>query len=277
MQEGSGKGNMMKLACNYSPELMELVSAGEAPVDFVKAGAYGLFLEELPKIRAIRPVLLHGMGKNERTGMPDYRALDYDRMNELLRRYGSPHLGIHLAVTNADAGGGLTDGEIDRRMAECAHYFRERIRVPLLLENVGDSPDERVNYDLIPFVEPERIRRVLEASGAGLLLDITHAKVAAQYRRWDLRAYLSEFPLDKVGEVHLTGSAFDADGAPYDAHGPLGEEDFETLSWVLARTDPAVVTLEYGGPAGFQGPQADRAVLLDQLRRIHSIIMGRQC
>jgi uncharacterized protein (UPF0276 family) len=240
----------MKLACNYSPQLMELLARGDVDVDYVKAGAYGLFLGKLGAIRAARPLLLHGMGGNERTGMPGYEALDFKRMNRLLREYGSPHLGIHLCRTNADAEG-LGEAEIDARMVACALHFKRNLDVPLLLENTGDTPEERTVFDLRPFVEPERINGVLAQSGAEMLLDITHAKVTAEFRRWELAAYLGELSLGKVREIHITGSGIDADGAPYDAHGPMGDGDWAALDWTLGRAKAGIVTLEYGGPAGF--------------------------
>jgi hypothetical protein len=127
-------------------------------------------------------------------------------------------------------------------------------------------------YDLIPFVEPDRIARLLNETGAGLLLDITHAKVTAQYREWDVRAYLAELPLNSVREIHVTGLGVDREGAPYDAHGPMDETDFALLEWAIERTDPAIVTLEYGGPKGSGVPEADIDVLREQLMRV-----GRMC
>lgn len=266
----------MKVACNYSPALMELLAQGGTDVDYIKAGAFGPFLQELPNMRAARPVLLHGMGAHERTGMPGYAALDFNRMNALLAECGSPHLAIHLCVRNADAEPGMTAGGIERRMAACARHFIANLRVPLLLENTGDTPEERRDYDLIPFVEPDRIAAVLRDSGASFLLDVTHAKVTAQFRGWDLKNYLAALPLEKVKEVHLTGSGFDAAGAPYDAHGPLEEADFDTLEWVLGRARPGIVTFEYGGPAGFQGVETDAGVLREQLNRIRGIAGERR-
>lgn len=68
----------MKLACNYSPGLMRLIALGEAPVDYIKAGAFEPLGSKLGEMLALRPVLLHGLGSHERTGMPGYAMRDED-------------------------------------------------------------------------------------------------------------------------------------------------------------------------------------------------------
>lgn len=264
----------MKLACNYSTELILLMKRDLAPVDYIKAGAFGQYLPELDAMRELRPVLLHGMGNHERAGMPDYSSLDFSRMNHLLRKCGSPHLAIHMGITNADVGEGWTEDDMFFRMAACANHFKEYLDVPLLLENVGDTPEERTVFDLIPFAEPGQINRLLQDTGAGFLLDIAHAKVTAQYRGWDLRAYLMELPLHLCREMHISGTAFDAAGNPYDAHGPMEDADFATLEWALERSLPDIITLEYGYPAGFAGPAVDIVILENELKLLRRIAGG---
>jgi uncharacterized protein (UPF0276 family) len=260
----------VKFACNYSPVLIGLIATGEAPVDYIKAGAFEPFESKLDGMRALRPVLLHGLGSHERTGMPGYETYDFARANRLLAAYGSPHLGIHIAITNADAAPGMDSGAILRRMSECARVFMQNIAVPLLLENIGDTPEERNHFDLVPFAEPERIGRLIRETGAGMLLDIAHAKVSAQYRKQDVREYLLALPLREVREIHVSGPDFDEDGNPYDAHGPMRDEDFALLEWALGRTEPDIVTLEYGWP------EAEEDMLRKQLKMLHSILAERK-
>ena len=265
----------MKLACNYSPQLMELLTTGQTDVDYIKSGAFGPALPELSRMRTLRPVLLHGMGNHERTGMPGYEALDFARMNSLLVDCGSPHLAIHLGIRNADVSPGMTHSEICRRMVDSALYFSKNLVVPLLLENMGDSPEERTEFDLHPFVEPQWIARVLEETGAGFLLDIAHAKVAAQYRGWDFRSYLSDLPLALVREIHVTGTGLDGAGEPYDAHGPMEQSDYGLLEWVLGRTAPQILTLEYGCPAGAGAPEAEPNELLYEIHTLKKLTYCR--
>jgi len=252
---------------------MALIAGGEAPVDYIKAGAFGPFEKELKAMRAALPVLLHGLGSHERTGMPGFEAYDFARANRLLAECGSPHLAIHFCITNADAGPGWSWESIGRRMAACTRAFMKNLAMPLLLENIGDTPNERTTFDLLPVVEPEKIGGLIRETGASMLLDTAHAKITALYRNWDIKDYILAFPLSRVREIHVSGAGFDADGAPYDAHGPMEAEDYELLEWALGHTRPDIVTLEYGlahGSMAEDGTEED--LLREQLLRLRGIL-----
>jgi uncharacterized protein (UPF0276 family) len=62
----------------------------------------------------------------------------------------------------------------------------------------------------------------------------------------DLLSYLSALPLDRTKEIHLAGVQTRAEGM-IDTHTKLEEDDYVVLNRVLARTDPEIVTIEYGG------------------------------
>ena len=106
--------------------------------------------------------------------------------------------------------------------------------MPLLIENMGLPPQS----------EPHWVNRVLSETGAGLLLDLAHARVAANLLGMEDRAYLSQLPLEKAAEIHLSGSRIRF-GRRIDAHESLHPEDYDLLAWVLERTQAQVVTLEY--------------------------------
>lgn len=88
------------------------------------------------------------------------------------------------------------------------------------------------------------IRRILDALDANLLLDLAHARVAAAFHPMDVRTYLTLLPLERVRQIHLSG-AREVDGILQDAHETVSEADYDLLRWVLPRTRPEIVTLEY--------------------------------
>jgi uncharacterized protein (UPF0276 family) len=159
--------------------------------------------------------------------------------------------------------------------------------VPLLLENIPLFP----NLAHMHVCEPAFVREVLAASGCDLLLDLAHARVAADVLHWDVHDYLAALPLDRVVEIHLSGprplAELDArrqalvrenarsvahmvsfgDENLVDAHEPLREADYALLEWTLGRCTPRAVSLEY-----FRDP----AALREQLRRLAALV-GRQC
>jgi uncharacterized protein (UPF0276 family) len=120
-------------------------------------------------------------------------------------------------------------------------------------------------------VDPAFISGVVEETGCGLLLDLAHARVAAHYHGEPVRDYLARLPLDRLVEIHVSGprpleaNGKTGDGRLYDAHRSLQEEDYTLLRWVLERSAPRAVTLEYW---------RDRAQLETQLRRLRALLDG---
>ena len=59
--------------------------------------------------------------------------------------------------------------------------------------------------------EPVWLRRFFEATGVGFLLDLPHVWLEAHYRGVAPEAWLAEFPLDRVVEIHVAGVEADRD------------------------------------------------------------------
>ena len=69
-------------------------------------------------------------------------------------------------------------------------------------------------------------------------------------------------PLDRVVQIHVSGPRVQ-EGRLVDVHETLQAIDYELLRFVLARTDPQVVTLEY---------IRDRDALREQLVQLRSLL-----
>jgi len=249
---------------------MELIASGRADVDYIKAGVYGGYADKLDAMRSVRPVLLHGMGYFERTGMKNIRDVDFERVNALLRDYGSPHFGLHLAITNSDMAYRMDDEKIHRLMSERVRIFSKNVRVPLLLENVPDTPEDRTVFDHRPYAEAKKISRLIAENGVFFLLDLSHAVITAEYRGWDIYEYLRGTPLDRVKEIHVNGSGRDGNGDPSDPHAAMTDADYGLLSWALGHTRPDIITLEYNGIAGENGDEITENIFaqLNELKKI---------
>ena len=61
-----------------------------------------------------------------------------------------------------------------------------------------------------------------------LLLDLTHAKITALYRNWDIHDYIKELPLHHIKEIHVNGSGHDEQGFPADIYQSMTDEDYES-------------------------------------------------
>jgi uncharacterized protein (UPF0276 family) len=93
--------------------------------------------------------------------------------------------------------------------------------------------------------EAEFIARTLEASGAGLLLDVNNVYVNSRNHGFDPLEFLASLPLEKVVELHVAGHSSSKWGLLIDTHGaPVLPEVAELLGWVIERTGPLPVLLE---------------------------------
>jgi uncharacterized protein (UPF0276 family) len=91
----------------------------------------------------------------------------------------------------------------------CDHIdqMQDVIRRPILLEN----PSTYVGFRESTMSETDFIRRVAQRTGCGLLLDINNVFVSATNHGFSAAQYLTEFPLSRVGEIHLAGHAWQTD------------------------------------------------------------------
>lgn len=116
----------------------------------------------------------------------------------------------------------------------------------MLLEN----PSSYLAFDASTWSETDFLRELSNRTGCGLLLDVNNVFVSATNLGLDARAYIDDFPLDKVGEIHLGGHDEDADdnGAPLliDNHGAaIADPVWALLDYTLDASGPRPVLVEW--------------------------------
>jgi len=263
----------MKIGCNWSTALKFLLEKDAVKVDYIKSGAYGTFNERFSSMRSMRQILLHGLGYFEHTGMKNIEIIDFNRANMLIKNCNSPHYGLHLSIKNSEMYLGMTDENIFEHMSKQIQIFKKNITVPLLLENTPDTLVDREMFDHYPYIKPDQIKRLLIENDVSFLLDLSHAKITAQFQGWNIQDYIRELPLSLVKEIHVNGSGYDKDGFPKDTHQAMENQDYNLLEWVLNYTNPDIVTLEYNG---IEGESDDKVIcsLKKQLNEIQKICNG---
>lgn len=264
----------MYIGCNWSKELKILLEENIVNVDYVKAGAFGSFHKEFQTMRSIRPVLLHGLGYFENAGIRNMEIIDFNRANSLIKKCGSPHYAVHLAIRNTDIYDGMNDKDICEHLCKNIKIFKDNLSVPLLIENTPDTIIERKECDFYPYFKPERISEISINMDVYFLLDIAHAKITAQDHGWDIYDYIRQLPLKRIKEIHLAGSSYNKDGFPIDTHKAMEDEDYKLLEWVLKYSNPDVVTLEYNGVKGEEEKLIIKN-LQEQLNNINKICRDR--
>jgi uncharacterized protein (UPF0276 family) len=210
----------------------------------------GPFHHYLGRIREHYPLSLHGVGLSI-GGEGAIDAAHLDRLAALIARYEPASFSEHLAWSSHGEVflSDLLPVPYDREALDrvCAHIDRvqERLRRRMLLEN----PSTYIEFKASTMSEPEFVREVLRRTGCGLLLDVNNAYVSCANHGRDTLAYLSDLPLEAVGEIHLAGFARDHDaaGAPLliDSHGtPVDDAVWGLYAHVVARIGPVPTLLE---------------------------------
>jgi uncharacterized protein (UPF0276 family) len=257
---------MIALAVSDFDLPRSLLAAGRIEVDFLETG--GHYVERTAAQFPDRPLLLHNSVFNWSLAHPT--ALEEQQMVArtlaALDRTRAPWLSIHLGFSAAEVlfdvhmtarSPALPRGELLANLCQNVRALAAAIPVPLFLENLDYCPGGAYEH----ICEPDFIAAALNETGAGLLLDLAHARVSAARLGLPIEEYLGQLPLDRVRQLHISGPRV-RDGVLYDAHEALLEEDYALLEWVLGRTRPLALTLEYNRE------EAELRAELARLRRL---------
>ncbi len=161
---------------------------------------------------------------------------------------------------------------IIERLITATRIWASKISVPLMVENVPYTEYYGRRGALEIVTIPQIINKVCQEANVGLLLDLAHAKVTAWHRGEGVKDYLSQLPLERVMEIHVVGTMMTEDTGMRDRHLAMEDEDYQTLEWILERSNPHVVTLEYGGPGELFNWRSDLITLERQLVRLREIV-----
>jgi hypothetical protein len=127
------------------------------------------------------------------------------------------------------------------RVAERARRMTDVLGVPFALENITYY----VHPGRAELPELDFLEGVLEASGAGLLLDVNNVYVNSLNHDFDPRAFIAALDLRRVVEIHVAGHSKRPSGLVLDTHGaPVADPVLDLLGFTLERCGPRPVLLE---------------------------------
>jgi len=236
-----------------------------SPENYMRRGGY--YPAALERIGERYPIVTHGLTLS--LGSADDPDPSFVRdLSVELDRLDTPWHSDHLSFTSA----GETvlhelfplpfDEASVRRVSDRVRRLTDELRRPVALENITYY----AHFGARTMSEAEFISRVVESSGAPLLLDVNNVYVNAQNFGFDPRRHLAELPLDRVIEVHVAGHAKQASGLILDNHGtPVASPVFELLEWTLERTGPVPVLLERDNDV------PELAALLEEIRALRTV------
>jgi uncharacterized protein (UPF0276 family) len=236
----------------------------------------GYYPEQLERLRERYPLITHGLTLSiGAVAEPDASYLRELRAE--IERTRSPLHSDHLCFSSA---GPRSLHELlplqhshdnVTRVAERARRMSDLLGVPFALENI--------TYYLHPgkpeMPELEFLERVLDASGAGLLLDVNNVYVNSLNHGFDARAFIAALDLRRVVEIHVAGHTRKPSGLVLDTHGAaVADPVLDLLAFTLDRTGPCPVLLERDNdipplPELLSEVQSLRALYDTSLRRWH--------
>ncbi|QJP15897.1 DUF692 domain-containing protein [Starkeya sp. ORNL1] len=241
----------------FKPEHFAAINGAPQPIGFFEVhaenymGAGGPPHAQLGRLREDYALSVHGVGLSIGSMQP----LDRDhlaRLKAVCDRYQPESFSEHLAWSSHDTVF-LNDllplpytEETLARVAEHVDEVQHFLGRQMLLEN----PATYVLFEQSTIAETVFLAEVAKRTGCGLLLDVNNVFVAATNHRLDPRAYLADFPLHLVREIHLSGHSETVDdaGAPLliDSHDtPVTDPVWALYDAVLARTGSIASLVEW--------------------------------
>lgn len=264
---------------NWSPQAETLLLAGAIDVDLWKCSDWPELVEPALKTK---PVYVHFPLRAGGGATPDWAAV-----RGWMEKTGTKNVNMHLHATPKDF------PDIPFRSREPEHRERVIERMVrdveaagkefgmdrIIVENLPTTPQDDGVHPLFCAIEAETVRTVIEQTGCGLLLDIDHARSAADIFGVDARDYVESLPVDRIGELHMTGT--EKVGGAILGHMPMSEEDWSYFDWVIERMGsgdwktPDIYAFEYGGIGPAFESRSDSAVMAEQvpilLRKVRSL------
>lgn len=261
---GSGLG--------YRRELKRAIFESRERIDFLEIVTDQFLsdrrqLEELEELRDMFTIIPHGVGLS--IGSAALDASYVRAIKAVSDATRSPYYSEHLAMTRApgiDIGHlspiWFTEPTLERTVAN-VRRVQDALGKPLVLENVTylfEIPNATMT-------QAEFFARLIDATGIGLLLDLTNVYTNSVNHHFDPLAFLDSLPLDQVVQIHLAGGYW-ANGVLIDGHcEPVEEGSWRLLEALAGRLHIKASILEHD--ANFPD---EFSVLLDQVDRARRLI-----
>ena len=235
----------MKLCVNYLEETKALLEEGKIDfIDYIKLFSINGDWSPLSWCIQRKDVMFHGIiGEHEsNVGEIDFlKGRDLEKQREIFEISRTPYISTHI---NARYGEIPKEENALKIIVNNVELLRKEFQRAIILENVP-VPLER--EDTRFYSQPEFISKVIEETGCGFLLDLGHARVAAERLNIPFDEYISRLPMHRLIETHLAGCMECVDGGITANHSKMNEEDYLFLEDLLKETQTLrVVTLEYG-------------------------------
>ncbi len=208
-------------------------------------------LAMLDDLRARFPISVHGVGLSI-GGEGPLDPAHLGRLRRLIERVRPAQFSEHLAWSTHE-GAYFSDllplpytPDTLERVVGHIDEVQQRLGLRMLLEN----PSSYLVFEDSTLSETEFLAEVARRTGCGLLLDINNVFISASNLGTSAQAYLADYPVDLVGEIHLAGYAEEDDGQGgpllIDTHGaPVADPVWALYADVFALIGPRPTLIEW--------------------------------
>ncbi|HSN95287.1 MAG TPA: DUF692 family protein [Anaerolineaceae bacterium] len=258
----------MRFAVNYSVPLENLIKAGSLSVDLIKCPEWLNIIGNAQKLGDTYTHNEIALGNNR------LKNLDFEKIKFCLELTKTPHLNCHLwgsipFFTNSPQ---ELSKQLDIWMRDIEMLRSNLPGYEIICENLP-AESQMPAWDISRF--PDLLAEFMLKSDAGLLLDLSHARITAMNYGLEYQAYIAALPTDRLEELHVTGIK-PYNSTPHD-HFEMQDSDWEPTTWAAEQIrshvwkEPRIVAFEYGGVGDIFGWRTNSDHLLDQVPRLQKI------
>lgn len=259
----------MQLAVNYSWQLGQLLKENVVIVDLIKCPEWAGMVNSASKFGKVTVHFEIGVGNGS------VKDLDFEMIKRFLQITETPHLNVHLCGDSTLTADYKPDEIklLDRWKSDIEYLKLQLPDQSIVAENLPylpTHPENRISS------RPGLIQELLTSQDIGFLLDLSHLRITAHYESLDFKAFASEFPLNRIEEIHLTGIKVYANYLT--DHFEMGEEDFAAARWAISQIKagnwqtPKVVAFEYGGAGDVFAWRSEISVLRNQIPQLYALV-----
>ncbi|WP_259399050.1 MULTISPECIES: DUF692 domain-containing protein [unclassified Pseudoalteromonas] len=231
---------------------------------------YGYARHILEKIRAKKPIVMHGVSMN--IGSTDPLNLSYLEKLKILAHEIEPEwVSDHLCWTGA-MGVNSHDllpmpltAESLQHVVSRVHYVQDFLQRPLILEN----PSSYLEFEQNTFTEWDFLSALVSQTGCGLLLDVNNVYVSSYNHGYDPETFIKNLPHKHIVQMHLAGPTLMGD-CLIDTHdSPVPEKVWHLYQLAQSLAGNNVATL-----LEWDANIPDFPTLITELNKARSVLAG---
>ncbi len=256
----------MEFALNYSEPAARLVGEGAIEIDRFKCPDWP---DTIAAAQQLRPAYAHFPIE---VGTAKFADTHFDRIAALAKATATRFINVHLVPNAWDF---PDEADAEARLIDDITQVVQRFGKDRVIIEMAPWGNPAENF-VRGATETDMITRLIAKTGAGLLLDLSHARITAQVTKQDERDFLDRMPVAHLRELHVTGLGYI--GPILKDHLPMTDDDWRMLEWTLDRIaskkwpTPWCLACEYGGIGEAFAKMTDPSVLARDVPRMWEMV-----